>query len=397
MALVFEDLSLLTNLLINLLSGVMAKQDYYELLGVTREVSEAELKVAYRKKAFEFHPDRNSENPEAEEKFKQVSEAYEVLSDRQKRQIYDQFGHEGLEGRGGFGGGFGSAEDIFSAFGDIFEDFFGGSRGGGSRRGGSRQRRGADLQTELEVEFLEACFGTSKKVKVTKAVACETCAGSGAKPGTTPESCQRCGGHGQVQVRQGFFTIATTCPDCRGQGQIIRDRCSDCHGRGTNEKTKSLDVKVPAGIHDGMRLLVQGEGEAGPQGGPAGDLYVYVHVKEHHEFIRREDHILSEIQIGFADLALGCEMSLNTIDGSESVTIKAGTQPGDVLHLKGKGAPQVRSGKRGDHLIHIKATVPTKLSAEERSLLENFRALSSQHEVTSKEKKTPKKKKGLFG
>ncbi|MFH1358202.1 MAG: molecular chaperone DnaJ [bacterium] len=348
----------------------MSKQDYYELLGVSRQATDADIKASYRKKAFKFHPDRNPGDHEAEEKFKSVSEAYAVLSDSRKRSIYDQFGHEGLQGAGGGYHGFNNADDIFSSFGDIFEDFFGfGSRGGGGR---SRVRRGRDLQVETQVDFLDACFGTKKDVSVAHNVACETCDGTGAKVGTSPENCSYCHGRGQVQMNQGFFTISTTCPQCQGQGRVIREKCPDCHGRGIVNKKRKLSVKVPAGVSNGMRLLMQNEGEIGENGGPPGDLYVYIGVKPHDEFEREGDHILSEIQVPFPTLSLGCELDVNTIDGKSKLKIKAGTQSGAVLKLKHKGVANVRSGRRGDHLILVQAVTPTKLSTKQKKLMEEL-------------------------
>lgn len=380
----------------------MSKQDYYELLEVQKSASAAEIKVAYRKKAFEFHPDRNSDNPDAEEKFKMVSEAYDILSDANKRQIYDQYGHAGFEnGMGGFPGqGFGSADDIFSAFGDIFEDFFGAGRGRG--RSGSRAQRGRDLQTEVSIEFLEACAGLKKSVELAQQVSCETCSGSGAKVGTSPETCARCHGVGQVQMSKGFFTIASTCPDCGGRGQTIKEKCPDCSGRGTIKKNKTLEVRIPAGVSTGTRLVLQGEGEAGPNGGPRGDLYVLIHVLDHERFHRQDDHVVTEESISFVDLALGCDLVVQTIDGEETIAIKAGTQSGELIRLKGKGIANVRSGRRGDHVIHLQARTPHKLSSKQKELLEELRQTFDEAGPKAKtsgktDKKAKKKKKGFFG
>lgn len=371
-------------------TGLMSKADYYQLLGVAKGTSASELKAAYRKMAMQYHPDRNPGNQEAEEMFKQVSEAYEVLSDDRKRQIYDQYGHAGLQNNGGFGGGgFSSAEDIFSSFGDIFEDFFGSSS---RRRSGNRARRGKDIQTEVQIEFLEACFGVSKEIHVKKPMTCETCSGSGAKAGYEPETCGTCGGHGQVQMTQGFFTINTNCPHCQGQGQVIKEKCSDCQGRGVQQKGKDVTLKVPPGVSHGTRLLIHGEGDAGDNGGPYGDLYVYLNVKPHDEFLREEDHILTEQKIMFPQLALGCELEIKTIDGTEQIKIKPGTQSGEVVRLKSKGVPHVRSGKRGDHLIHIQGVTPEKLSSKQKELMEELA-----QELGVKTAKKSKKKKGIFG
>jgi len=372
----------------------MEKQDYYVLLGVERSASFAEIKTAYRKKAMEYHPDRNHGKPDAEEMFKLVAEAYEILSDDNKRGIYDQFGHAGLQGGGGFGHHFSTADDIFSTFGDIFEDFFGMGASGG--RGRTRARRGQDLQTEITTEFLEACFGIQKEVIITHNVRCETCAGSGAKKGTAPETCSTCHGHGQVRMTQGFFTISTACPQCNGQGQMIKQKCSDCRGHGVVKKERKLKVKIPAGVSDGTRLLMQSEGEAGLHGGPSGDLYVYIHVNKHEEFHREQDHILSEINVNFHDLALGCDIPINTIDGEEKIKIKAGTHSGEIIKLRGKGVANVRSGRRGNHLIHIQAVTPDKLTSKQKEL---FKQLSKEFEPASRltSKKKAKKKKGIFG
>ncbi len=369
----------------------MAKHDYYELLEVERTVNTAELKSAYRKLALKYHPDRNPDNKEAEDRFKQISEAYNILSDERKRQVYDQYGHAGLEGGGGFGGGFSSADDIFSAFGDIFEDFFGGSTG--RRGGGNRARRGADLQTEVEIEFLDACFGTKKDITVNKRVTCETCHGSGAKAGSSPEACTYCKGRGQVQMQQGFFTISPACPQCQGQGQVIKNKCGDCRGSGVLQKERKLNLKIPAGVGDGTRLLMNGEGEAGQNSGPAGDLYVYIRVKEHETFQREQDHILSEVKIPFPFLALGHDLQIPTIDGEDVIKIKAGTQSGEVMRLPGKGVANVRTGKRGDHLVHIQAVTPDQLSAEQKDLMQK---LADTMGGEQKKAAPKKKRKGIF-
>ncbi|MBF0104280.1 MAG: molecular chaperone DnaJ [Deltaproteobacteria bacterium] len=372
----------------------MAKQDYYALLGVSKTSSDADIKAAYRKLAFQYHPDRNQGDKKAEDMFKLVAEAYDVLSNKQKRAIYDQFGHEGLQGAGGgFGRGFSSTDDIFSAFGDIFEDFFGfGGQGGGR----TRARRGQDLQVEVEVDFLESCFGVKQDVKVYHNDTCAECGGTGAKKGSAPESCRYCGGHGQVRMTQGFFTINTTCPQCSGRGQVIREKCSSCRGSGLEKKERQLKVKVPPGVSDGMRLLMQGEGEAGAHGGPRGDLYVYVHVKEHPTFHREEDHIITELKVNFTDVALGGEMTINTIDGENKIQIKQGTQSGEIIRLKGLGVPNVRSGRRGDHLVHLQVVTPEKLTSRQRELLNE---LAKECELTKnkKEDKPKNRKKGFFG
>jgi molecular chaperone DnaJ len=372
----------------------MSKADYYELLSVTRQSTAVEIKAAYRKKALQYHPDRNPDDAEAEEMFKIVAEAYDVLSNDQKRSVYDQYGHDGLQGGmgGGFSQGFGNAEDIFSSFGDIFEDFFGVGMGGQGHQQ-SRARRGSDLQTEVGVDFLEACFGTDKEIKVKRHITCEDCDGSGAKEGSSPESCSYCHGRGQVQVRQGMFAISTSCPQCQGKGKVIRDKCGSCHGNGVVKQERKLNVKVPAGVSDGMRLLMRGEGEVGKNGGGTGDLFVYIHVKAHDEFQRDEDNIHSELKVIFTDLALGCELKVNTIEGEDTLKIKAGTQSGERLRMKGKGIANVRTGRRGDHFIHIQAVTPTKLNAKQKELLES---LSKEFGANPKSGKK-RKKKSLFG
>jgi molecular chaperone DnaJ len=286
---------------------------------------------------------------------------------------------------------------VFSAFGDIFEDFFG---FGNARRGqggsSSRARRGRDIQIETQIEFLEACFGIEKEVDITSNVACSDCSGTGAKKGTTPTRCSYCNGYGQVQMSQGFFTISTTCPQCSGAGQTIKDKCETCRGQGTVAKSRKLKVKIPAGISDTMRLMMRGEGEAGLNGGPNGDLYVLVHVEEHADFKRDGDNIVSEIEVPFPHLALGATLAVQTIDGENELEIKAGTQSGEILKLKGAGIANLRSGKRGDHLFLVQAMTPTKLSDEQRDLLQKLALDFSLPTPSDKKEKTKKKKKGFF-
>lgn len=370
------------------------KADYYELLAVARTASEDELKKAYRKLAMQCHPDRNPGDKAAEEKFKQISEAYEILSHPEKRQIYDQYGHAGLGGHGGFREGF-STEDIFSSFGDVFEDFFGfGSRGGKSR--GQRPRKGRDMQVEVEIEFLDACFGTSREVELSTNETCQSCQGSGAKAGTEPKRCSYCNGMGQVQMRQGFFTIGTTCPRCNGAGVEIKEHCGDCRGRGVTQKNRKLKVNVPAGVQEGMRLLLSGEGESGQFGGPPGDVYVYLHVKAHTDFERDGDNIITRLSVPFPHLALGADITVQTIEGLETLNLKAGTQSGDVLNIKNKGVANVRSGVRGDHLVYIQAKTPDKLSKKQRELMEDLAKEFALPDTKPEGKKTGKKKKSGF-
>lgn len=374
----------------------MNKPDYYHLLGVELSASAQDIKSAYRKKALQYHPDRNPGDSKAEDMFKLVAEAYDVLSDEKKRQIYDQFGHEGLQGfggQGGFGHGFASADDIFSAFGDIFEDFFGFSS---RSRGRTRARRGRDLETQVTVDFLEACAGAQKNVPVSHHVRCDECKGSGAKKGTSPDTCSYCGGHGQVRMTQGFFTIGTTCPQCGGAGQVVKNKCTRCHGQGVVKEERPIKVKIPDGVSDGMRLLIHGEGEAGEHGGPSGDLYVLIGVREHAEFKRDGDDIISRLKLDLPGLALGCERQISTILGQENISIKAGTQSGDVITLYGKGVPNVRTGRRGDHHIYIQAVTPTKLSARQKELLEGL-AKEFAAQAGSEPQGKKGKKRGFFG
>lgn len=345
----------------------MAKRDYYEVLGVSRGVSEQELKKAYRRVAMKHHPDRNPGDKESEDKFKEASEAYEVLADPQKRAAYDQFGHAGVEGAGGMGGGgFGSFSDIF---GDVFGDIFGG--GGGGRRGGPM--RGADLRYTLELDLEDAVKGTTVKIKVPTLVTCNTCSGSGAKPGTSPTTCSTCGGHGQVRMQQGFFSVQQTCPTCRGKGKAIADPCRDCHGQGRVEETKTLSVKVPPGVDTGDRIRLAGEGEAGADGGPAGDLYVQVAVKEHEFFQRDGRNLYCEVPISIFDACLGGELEVPTLDGRVKLKVPAETQTGKLFRLRGKGVTPVRGGPAGDLLCRVVLETPVNLSKKQKELLEELK------------------------
>jgi molecular chaperone DnaJ len=319
----------------------MSKRDYYEILGVQRNATEAEIKKAYRRLAMKYHPDRNTGDEEAETKFKEAKEAYEVLADAQKRAAYDQFGHAGVDpaaaaGAGGFGGG-ASFSDIF---GDVFGDIFG---GGGGARGGSRVFRGADLRYNLELSLEEAVGGTSVKIRVPTLTPCETCGGSGARKGTSPTTCPTCHGHGQVRMQQGFFSLQQTCPRCQGSGQIISDPCPTCHGEGRVQEQKTLSVKVPAGVDTGDRIRLAGEGEAGQNGGPPGDLYVQIHVREHPIFKRQDNDLYCEVPIGFARAALGGELDVPTLDGRVKLKIPPETQTGKLFRLRGKGVRPVQS------------------------------------------------------
>jgi molecular chaperone DnaJ len=359
----------------------MAKRDYYEILGVAKGVSEAELKKAYRRVAMKYHPDRNPDDKDAEEKFKEASEAYEILSDANKRAAYDQYGHAGVEGAGGMGGGF-SGGGFSDIFGDVFGDIFGGGNGGG-RRGGPA--RGSDLRYTLDLSLEDAVKGTSVKIKVPTLVSCKTCDGSGAKSGTKPATCTTCGGHGQVRMQQGFFSVQQTCPTCRGKGKIITDPCKDCHGHGRVEETKTLNVKVPPGVDNGDRIRLAGEGEAGADGGPAGDLYVQVSVKEHEFFQRDGKNLYCEVPIGLVQACLGGEIEVPTLDGRVKLKIPEETQTGKLFRLRGKGVAPVRGGAAGDLLCRVIVETPVNLTAKQKDLLRQL-----QEDMTGSSTHSPK-------
>lgn len=347
----------------------MSKRDYYEILGVKKEADAAELKKAYRRVAMKYHPDRNPDDPAAEEKFKEANEAYEVLSDENKRAAYDRYGHAGVDGQAGMGGGAG-----FGNFSDIFGDVFGDIFGGGGRGGRGGPSRGSDLRYNLELTLEEAVKGTSVQIKVPTLVSCKTCDGSGAKPGSKPVTCSTCGGHGQVRMAQGFFSVQQTCPNCRGRGTMISDPCKSCHGHGRVEETKTLQVKVPAGVDTGDRIRLSGEGEAGADGGPNGDLYVQVHVREHHIFKRDGADLYCEVPIDFVDAALGGELEVPTLDGRVKLKVPAETQTGKLFKLRGKGVTPVRGGGVGDLLCRVVVETPVNLNAKQKELLQEFQA-----------------------
>ena len=370
------------------------KRDCYEVLGVSRSASEEEIKKAYRKLAMKYHPDRNPGDKNAEEQFREVSAAYQILSDGERRAQYDRFGHAAFEqgAGGGFGGFDFSAGGFEEVFGDLFGDFFGGGRG----RGRARARRGDDLRYDLEIKFEEAVFGVEKLIKIPRVAACEACSGKGTKDGADRVTCTSCNGSGQVRFQQGFFTIAKTCGQCSGQGSIIRDPCRTCGGSGATQKTYSLNVKIPAGVDNGSRLKLRGEGGAGSRGGPSGDLYVIVSVDEHPLFVRQENDILCDVPISFPQAALGAEVEVPTLDGKVPLKIPAGTQSGGVFRLKGKGAPDLRGRGRGDQLVRVSVEIPRKLNARQRELLEEF-ARSTGEEVNPLSKGFFDKVKEMFG
>lgn len=364
----------------------MAKRDYYDILGAARGASAEELKKAYRTKAKELHPDRNSDNPNAEAQFKEVNEAYEVLKDADKKAAYDRYGHAAFEGgMGGGGRGYPSGAnngDFASAFSDVFEDLFGdfmGGRGGGGG-GRSRAQRGSDLRYNLRVSLEEAFKGVQKTINVPTSIACDTCRGTGAEGGAEPVTCPTCSGMGKVRAQQGFFTVERTCPTCSGMGQIIKNPCRSCGGAGRIEKERSLSVNIPAGVETGTRIRLAGEGEAGLRGGPAGDLYIFIEVKEHAIFQRDGVHLFCRIPVSITTAALGGEVEVPTIDGGKSrVKVPAGSQTGKQMRLRSKGMPALRGGGTGDMVLELAVETPVNLTARQRELLTEFEKLSEEN------------------
>ncbi len=351
--------------------------DYYETLSVTRDASSGEIKKAYRKLAMKFHPDRNPDNKEAEEKFKCCTEAYEVLSDEGKREIFDTYGHAGLKNSGYSGPG--NAEDIFSSFGDIFGDLFG--FGGGSR---SQTRRdgpaaGNDLRYDVEITFMEAVHGVSKEVQLTKRDTCWTCEGTGSRPGHKKKICPTCNGRGQVVRSQGFFQMSSTCPQCHGEGEMITSPCNDCNGAGLVEKTKKVALKIPAGVDTGARMRLRGEGEGGRRGGNSGDLYVVVHVQEHEFFKREGDTVYCRYPIPMVKASLGYTVEVPTIHGKKNLKIPAGSQSGELFTLRNEGVPSLRGRGRGDMVVELQVLTPTNLCDEQKKVLMDFDGLCEQH------------------
>ena len=347
----------------------MSKRDYYEVLEVDKGASEREIKKAYKKLAMKYHPDRTQGDKALEVKFKEIQEAYEVLNDAQKRAAYDQYGHAGVDPNSG-GAGFGGGGDFGDIFGDVFGDIF----GGGGARGGrqSRARQGSDLRYNLELSLEEAVRGKSVDIRVPTLVECEVCDGSGAKKGSTPKTCPTCHGNGQVQMRQGFFAVQQTCPTCSGKGKIIEDPCNSCHGHGRKEKTKTLNVKIPSGVDTGDRIRLSGEGEAGENGAPAGDLYVQVHVRDHKIFQRDGNNLYCEVPLSFTTAALGGELEVPTLDGKVKLKISPETQTGRMFRLRGKGVKSVRSGAVGDLMCKVVVETPVSLSSRQKELLQEL-------------------------
>jgi len=341
----------------------MSKRDFYEVLGVNKNASEAEIKKAFKRLAMKYHPDRNPDDNQAEENFKEAKEAYDILSDPQKRTAYDQFGHAGVEPGMGGGAGGASFSDIFS---DVFGDIFGGMHGGG------RTRRGADLRYNLELSLEEAVKGTTAKIRVPTAVQCTECDGSGAKKGTTPKTCTTCNGIGQVRMQQGFFSLQQTCPKCRGSGRVITDPCGKCHGVGTVQEQKTLSVKVPAGVDTGDRIRLSGEGEAGEMGAPPGDLYVQISVKKHPIFARDENDLYCDVPISIVTASLGGELEVPTLDGRVKLKIPGETQSGKLFRIRGKGVQSVRGGMIGDLICRVMVETPVNLNAKQKEILREF-------------------------
>lgn len=364
----------------------MTKPDYYEVLGVDRSASQTDVKKAYRKLAMQYHPDKNPGNMEAEEKFKEASEAYEVLHDNEKRKIYDQFGHEGLSGRGF--SGFSTFDDIFQSFGDIFEDFFGFGGGRSTQWGRSRAAQGADLRYDIQIEFEDAAFGKDADIEVEKHITCITCNGNRAKPGTAPVTCPGCQGRGQVTRSQGFFSISTTCGTCRGAGRVIQEACPSCRGSGRSLRKKELTVKIPAGVDTGSHLRLRGEGEPGENGGPPGDLYVVINVKPHKLFERHEDDLACQIPITFPQAALGAEIRIPTLKNDTTLTIPKGTQTGSVFRIPDAGIKHLRGPGRGDQIIFVVVETPTNLTKQEEELLREMAKI--------RDTKVQEKKGGFF-
>jgi len=363
----------------------MAKQDYYELLGVSKGADATELKKAYRKLAMKYHPDKNPDDKQAEQKFKDLNEAYEILKDEEKRAAYDRFGHAAFE-QGGPGGGFGGGHEGFGGggFADIFEEMFGG--GGGGRGGPEQSGRGSDLRFNMDVTLEEAFHGKSTEIRVPTSVSCETCHGSGAKEGTKPVNCATCGGAGRVRSQQGFFTVERTCPSCHGQGSVIKDPCRKCSGTGRNHKEKTLNVNIPAGVETGTRIRLSGEGEAGMRGAQAGDLYIFINVSTHKIFQRDGANIHVLVPVPMTTAILGGSVEVPTVDGNRArINIPAGTQSGQQFRLRAKGMSMLRTTSRGDMFVELGVETPVNLTKKQKELLEEFRAQGGDEQTHSPE------------
>jgi len=362
----------------------MAKRDYYDVLGADRSASADQLKKAYRTKAKALHPDRNSDNPNAEEQFKEVNEAYEALKDPDKKAAYDRFGHAAFEGGMGGGQRGGGQGDFASAFSDVFDDLFGDMMGGGRGGGHQRATRGSDLRYNLRISLEAAYSGTQKSINVPTSVSCDGCDGTGAEDGTEPQTCPTCSGHGKVRAQQGFFTVERTCPTCSGMGQIIKNPCKTCGGAGRTEKDRSLSVNIPAGVETGTKIRLAGEGEAGMRGGPTGDLYIFIEVSPHSIFQRDGAHLFCRIPVSVASAALGGDIEVPTIDGGRSrVKIPAGSQSGRQMRLRSKGMPPLRGGGHGDMLIELAVETPVNLTARQKEILGEFDTLSEENNPES--------------
>ena len=377
----------------------MSKRDYYEVLGLSKDASEADIKKAYRKVAKECHPDLNPDDKEAEQRFKDASEAYEVLGNAEKKSQYDQFGHAGMNGQagGGFGGGFSGG----GGFGDIFEDIFdmfGGGGSGGSRRKGPT--RGADIRVGMNITFEEAAFGLEREVEIERTEDCSTCSGTGAKPGTDKKTCEKCGGTGQMKFAQntpfGQIVRTAACDECEGTGEKIESPCSSCHGTGREKKIKKLNVKIPAGVDNGSVISLKGEGEAGEKGGPRGDLYIYIEVEPHKTFERDGTNLYCEIPISFSQAALGADLKVPSLEGKLKYTIEAGTQTGTTFRMKGKGIASLRGGRKGDLFVRVKVNVPTKLNDKQKELIKELAKESGEETGSSKKKSIIEKVKDVF-
>jgi molecular chaperone DnaJ len=376
----------------------MAKRDYYEILGIPRSAPPEEIKKAYRQMALRHHPDRNPGNRDAEERFKEAAEAYSILADAQKRSIYDRYGQDGLRGEG-FQGFSGFDSSVFEDFEDILGNFFGFSFGNffGSREAtrGRERQRGRDLALEVEVSLEEAAAGADREIKLNRAEACPACGGSKSKPGTAPSACPACGGKGQMRYQQGFFTVARTCPRCQGRGDVISTPCETCEGRGHVKEKRTLKVRIPAGVDDGSRLRLVGEGEAGDQGMPGGDLYVVTRVRKHAFFEREENDLSCQIVISSTQAALGARVEIPTLDGSEVLKIPAGTQPGETFKLKGKGVPDITGRRRGDLFIRVQVKTPENLPKEQKALLAKLAELRGE-DIDSVDKSVVQKVKNIL-